>query len=86
MIRPDANERPSAEKLTEIEEVKRASATVNSFLSRYIADVEQFDSRREQEMESAEEEARKRSSTPVASMFLNVRDTRTPTNDTSFLG
>jgi len=83
MIRPDADERPSAEKLTETEEVKRASATVSSFLSRYIADVEQFDSRREQEMESAEEEARKRSSTPVASMFHNVRDTRTPTNDTN---
>ncbi|KAL9183195.1 hypothetical protein ACHAXT_004982 [Thalassiosira profunda] len=93
MIRPDVKERPSAEEISELDEVKRASATIDSFLSRFINDVERHDSRREREVETAEEEARRRSSTPVASMLNHnaagsddatarkVRDLRTPTND-----
>jgi len=69
MIRPEAGERPSAEDISEMAEVRRANALSDSFLSRYINDVERHDSRREREMESAEEEARRRSSTPIASMF-----------------
>jgi len=95
MIRPNANDRPSAEDISELEEVKHANALSGSFLSQYINDVERYDSRREREMESAEDEARRRSSTPIASScstfnhdtFSNhdtvrrVRDMRTPTND-----
>ena len=60
MIRPNFKERPSAEDISEMDEVKRANATSDSFLSRFINDVERYDSRREREMESAEEEARRR--------------------------
>ena len=92
MIRPNVQERPSAEDISEMAEVKRANAMSDSFLSRYINDVERYDSQREQEMESAEEEARRRSSTPIASLVNHhalapdtvarrTRDLRTPTND-----
>lgn len=92
MIRPNVKERPSAEDISELVEVKRANSLSDSFLSQYINDVERYDSRREREMESAEEEARRRSSTPIASMFNHhalgsdtvrrapARDVRTPTN------
>jgi type IV secretory pathway component VirB8 len=53
-------ERPSAEDILDIVEVKRANALSDSFLSRYVNDVERYDSRREREMESAEEDARRR--------------------------
>jgi len=94
MIRPDVGGRPSAEDISEMMEVKRANALSDSFLSQYINDVEKYDSRREREMESAEEEARRRSSTPIASMFnhyalgsdtskraVTRHDMRTPTNN-----
>jgi len=94
MIRPDVGGRPSAENISEMMEVKRANALSDSFLSQYINDVEKYDSRREREMESAEEEARRRSSTPIASMFnhyalgsdtskrtITRHDMRTPTNN-----
>mmetsp|Transcript_38242 Transcript_38242/g.80460 ORF Transcript_38242/g.80460 Transcript_38242/m.80460 type:complete len:1393 (+) Transcript_38242:345-4523(+) len=92
MIQPNVKDRPSAEDISEMIEVKRANALSDSFLSRYINDVEKYDSRREREMETAEEEARRRSSTPIASMFNHhaigsdtvsrapPRDMRTPTN------
>ena len=60
MIHPDPKQRPSAEEITEHVDVKRASASSDSFLSQYIGDVERNDSRREKEIESAEEDARKR--------------------------
>ena len=60
MIRSNVNERPTAEEISELDEVKRASALSDSFLSQYISDVEKYDSRREREMETAEEEARRR--------------------------
>jgi serine/threonine protein kinase len=60
MTLQDMMERPSAEEILELMEVKRASASSDSFLSRYVNDVERYDSRREREMESAEEEARRR--------------------------
>ncbi|KAL3827630.1 hypothetical protein ACHAXA_000503 [Cyclostephanos tholiformis] len=91
MILPNLNERPSAEDISELVEVKRANASSDSFLSRYVNDVERYYSRREREIESAEEEARRRSSTPIASSnnhsafggdpVRRVRDLRTPTND-----
>ena len=60
MIQPDPEQRPSAEEITEHADVKRASASSDSFLSQYVGDVARNDSRREKEIESAEEEARKR--------------------------
>ena len=60
MIRSNVNERPTAEDISELDEVKRASALSDSFLSQYISDVEKYDSRRERAMETAEEEARRR--------------------------
>ena len=60
MIRPRSMDRPTAEDISELEEVKRAPALSDSFLSRYINDVEMYDTRRQREMESAEEEARLR--------------------------
>jgi len=85
MICPNASERPSAEDISELEEVKHANALSSSFLSQYINDVERYDSLRERE----EEEARRRSSTPIASSCSSfnqdtvrrVRDMRTPTNN-----
>jgi len=97
MIRPTVAERPSAREIAEMAEVKRANALSDSFLSHYINDVEKWDVRREREMESAEEEARRRSTTPVASMFNQQalgsntvrkaprRDVRTPTNHDVYL-
>jgi hypothetical protein len=58
--RPTFKDRPSAESILELIEVKRANATSDSFLSRYITDVERYDLRREKEIELAEEEARRR--------------------------
>ncbi len=60
MTLPNLMERPSAEEILEIVEVKRANASSDSFLSRYVNDVERYDSWREREMESAEEDARRR--------------------------
>ena len=60
MTLPNLMERPSAEDILDIVEVKRANALSDSFLSRYVNDVERYDSRREREMESAEEDARRR--------------------------
>jgi serine/threonine protein kinase len=60
MTRPTFKDRPSAESILELIEVKRANATSDSFLSRYITDVERYDLRREKEIELAEEEARRR--------------------------
>ena len=83
MIHPDPKQRPSAEEITEHANVKRASASSDSFLSQYVGDVARHDSRREKEMESAEEEARKRSTTPVSSMLspnaTQLRKTKTLT-------
>mmetsp|Transcript_26503 Transcript_26503/g.33945 ORF Transcript_26503/g.33945 Transcript_26503/m.33945 type:complete len:155 (-) Transcript_26503:48-512(-) len=83
MIHPDPKQRPSAEEITEHADVKRASASSDSFLSQYVGDVARHDSRREKEMESAEEEARKRSTTPVSSMLspnaTRLQRTKTPT-------
>jgi serine/threonine protein kinase len=83
MIHPDPTQRPSAEEITEHADVKRASASSDSFLSQYVGDVARHDSRREKEMESAEEEARKRSTTPVSSMLspnaTRLQRTKTPT-------
>ncbi|KAL7493887.1 hypothetical protein ACHAWT_006411 [Skeletonema menzelii] len=85
MIHPDPKWRPSAEEITEHEDIKRASASSDSFLSQYIGDVARHDSQREKEMESAEEEARKRSTTPVSSMLspnpnaTRLQRTKTPT-------
>jgi serine/threonine protein kinase len=82
MIHPDPTQRPSAEEITEHADVKRASASSDSFLSQYVGDVARHDSRREKEMESAEEEARKRSTTPVSSMLspnaTRLQRTKTP--------
>lgn len=69
MTLPDKIERPLADNMLEVVEVKRANASIDSFLSRYVNDVERYDSMREREMESAEEDARRRSSTPIASSF-----------------
>ncbi|KAL7454385.1 hypothetical protein ACHAWC_006027 [Mediolabrus comicus] len=74
MIHPDPKQRPSAEEITEHVDVKRASASSDSFLSQYIGDVERNDSRREKEIESAEEDARKRSTTPVSSILSYKRN------------
>jgi serine/threonine protein kinase len=60
MIQPDPKQRPSAEEITERADVKRASASSDSFLSQYVGDVARNDSRREKEIESAEAEARRR--------------------------
>jgi len=60
MTLPNLMERPSAEDILETVEVKRANALSDSFLSRYVNDVERYGSRREREMESAEEDARRR--------------------------
>jgi len=65
MTCPSFNERPSAESILELMEVKRANATSDSFLSRYITDVERYDLRREKEIELAEEEARRRYASPI---------------------
>ena len=54
MTCPSCNERPSAESILELMEVKRANATSDSFLSRYITDVERYDLRREKEIEVRE--------------------------------
>lgn len=83
MIHPDPKRRPSAEEISEHDDVKRASASSDSFLSQYVGDVARHDSRREKEMESAEEEARKRSTTPVSSMLspnaTRIQRIKTPT-------
>jgi serine/threonine protein kinase len=60
MTLPNQMERPSAENILKIAEVKRANASIDSFLSRYVNDVERYDSIREREMESAVEDARRR--------------------------
>ena len=60
MLRPNAEERPSAEDISEHVDVKRASVSNNSFLSRYVNDVERYDSQRERDIESAQEEAARR--------------------------
>jgi serine/threonine protein kinase len=65
MTHPSFKERPSAESILELKEVKLANATSDSFLSRYITDVERYDLRREKEIELAEEEARRRYVNPV---------------------
>ncbi|KAL7545804.1 hypothetical protein ACHAWF_009152 [Thalassiosira exigua] len=69
MIRPSAKDRPTAVEVSESEDVRHANASSDSFVSRYVGDVERHDARREREMECAVDEARRRSSTPVASMF-----------------
>ena len=83
MIHPDPKQRPTSEEITERADVKRASATIDSFLSQYVGDVARHDSRREKEMESAEEEARRRSTTPVSSLLsptaTRLLRTKTPT-------
>ncbi|KAL3800440.1 hypothetical protein HJC23_011677 [Cyclotella cryptica] len=88
MIRPTSNERPSAEDVSEHTDVKRASALADSFLSQYVKDVERYDALRERELESAEREARRRSSTPVAPIVNHhgtdvhrAWSTRTPTSE-----
>ncbi|KAL7520755.1 hypothetical protein ACHAWX_005464 [Stephanocyclus meneghinianus] len=88
MIRPNVNGRPSAEDVSEHTEVKRASALADSFLSQYVKDVERYDALRERELESAEREARRRSSTPVAPILNHQStdaqrawSTRTPTSE-----
>ncbi len=60
MTLSNLNDRPSAEEISELVDVKRANASSDSFLSQYVNDVERYDSRREREMETAEEEARRR--------------------------
>jgi serine/threonine protein kinase len=60
MTLPNLNKRPSAEEISELVDVKRANASSDSFLSQYVNDVERYDSKREREMETAEEEARRR--------------------------
>ena len=60
MTLPNQMERPSAENILKIAEVKRANASIDSFLSRYVNDVERYNSIREREMELAEEDARRR--------------------------
>ena len=49
-----------AAKILKIAEVKCANASIDSFLSRYVNDVERYDSIREREIESAVEDARRR--------------------------
>ncbi len=65
MTHPSVKERPSAESILELMEVKLANATSDSFLSRYITDVERYDLRREKEIELAEDEARRRYANPI---------------------
>ena len=60
MIQPSVKERPTAEDISGSDEVKRANARNDSFLSQYVNDVEIFDSKREKELASAEAEARRR--------------------------
>ena len=72
MTCPSCNERPSAESILELMEVKRANATSDSFLSRYITDVERYDLRREKEIELAEEEARRRYASPKLYSFCCI--------------
>ncbi len=75
MTRPNLKERPSAESVLELIEVKRATATSDSFLSRYINDVERYFLRREKEIELADEEARRRYelfSNPTVHSFLFI--------------
>jgi len=60
MIQPSVKERPTAEDISGSDEVKRANARNDSFLSQYVNDVEKFDSKREKELASAEAEARRR--------------------------
>lgn len=60
MLHPDASTRPSAEVVSEHQDVKPASALSDSFLSQYVKDVERYDSMRERDLDSAEREARRR--------------------------
>jgi len=66
-----------------------ATASTDSFLSKYVNDVEKYDSAREREMESAQEEAGRRMSTPVGPILNPNRlsggnttswDIKTPTS------
>ncbi|KAL7472089.1 hypothetical protein ACHAXS_012445 [Conticribra weissflogii] len=65
MLRPKVGERPSSKEITEQPSVAVATASTDSFLSHYVNDVEKYDSEIEREMESAQEEAGRRMSTPV---------------------
>ena len=60
MIQPNVKERPTAEDISGSDEVKRANARNDSFLSQYVNDVEIYDNKREKELASAEAEARRR--------------------------
>lgn len=60
MLHPIVGERPSSQEITEQPSVAVATASTDSFLSKYVNDVEKYDSAREREMESAQEEAGRR--------------------------
>jgi len=89
MLHPIAGERPSSQDITEHPSVAVATASTDSFLSKYVNDVEKYDSAREREMESAQEEAGRRMSTPVGPILNPNRlsggnttswDIKTPTS------